>query len=774
MKGVYNTGMFWADTLLEGRKNKEVINDSWTPSGIVHMGSLKGPIIHDTLFRILKERKQEVTFMYGFDDMDPIDGIPPDLKGLFEKYLGIPIFLAPSPDGKGSFGDFYGNKMKHILDTLDIHPDRLYKTSEVYKSGEFDNAIRYVLNNADAVRKVYEEVYKKPIANDWYPLQVICPNCGKLGTTNVTGWDRKEVAFICEKNLVQWAEGCDFTGKISPFKGNAKMPWKVEWAAKWWTFGVTIEGAGKDHASAGGSYDVAMKLCKEVFKKETPLKIAYEFFLSGGKKMSSSKGTGLTGEELLEALPPEVVRFLMIKNPPNQAVEFTPRDTDTIQNLFDEYFKAADTYYQKSDENLARAFELSQIGSPKRIPALRMRVISQLVQMPNKEEEIRREGLEEWSRFARVWVEKYAPESEKFLVQEKVPQAAKSLSETQKHYLQTIANCIDKNWNAEDFQKKLYESAKDLGVLPKEAFSAIYLSLIGKDHGPKAAWLLLSLEKEFIKKRFTEVTTEKQRASLRHDESLLSSTDDLTPRGSKSQKNDKQIQLLNKPEIFSIGVEIKQKFSSISVGIAVIKGVNIQKTNSELEKEKQELLTILKDLTTEQLGQYPEIASYRKLYKAMGIDWHSRRPSPEALLRRIALKKGLYTVNTCVDAYNLIVMKHRISVGAFDLDRIEFPTGLRFAKNGEEILLLGEQQPTQYKEGEIAYFDKQGGYNIDFNYRDAQRTAVTEQTKNIYINVDGIYEITTERVEEVLHEACNIILKYCGGKIETFGVETGK
>ena len=136
----------------------------------------------------------------------------------------------------------------------------------------------------------------------------------------------------------------------------------------------------------------------------------------------------------------------------------------------------------------------------------------------------------------------------------------------------------------------------------------------------------------------------------------------------------------------------------------------------------------------------------------MGIDWHSRRPSPEALLRRVVLKKGVYSINTCVDAYNLIVMRNRISVGAFDLDKIKMPTVLRFPTPGEEILLLGDTEPTKYKETELAYFDQKGGYNIDFNYRDARKTAVSLETKNLYLNVDGVYDISPQEVEKVLKE----------------------
>jgi len=263
--------------------------------------------------------------------------------------------------------------------------------------------------------------------------------------------------------------------------------------------------------------------------------------------------------------------------------------------------------------------------------------------------------------------------------------------------------------------------------------------------------LILSLDKEFVKKRFEEIF---------HSNNTYYHSDIKT------------INSLNKQDVFSIEKTLAQKFPSISIGIAIIKNVSIEKSNPELEKEKVALLGSLENLTTEQLGTFPDVLSYRKLYKATGIDWHSRRPSPEALLRRVALKKGLYKINTCVDAYNLIVMKHRISVGAFDLDALEFPTVLRFAKKGEKIYLLGDEQPTEYKKGEVAYFDKKGGFNIDFNYRDSIRTAVQLHTKNLYINVDGVFDISPKKVGEVLKETCDVIIKYCGGTVELFGIET--
>ena len=93
-----------------------------------------------------------------------------------------------------------------------------------------------------------------------------------------------------------------------------------------------------------------------------------------------------------------------------------------------------------------------------------------------------------------------------------------------------------------------------------------------------------------------------------------------------------------------------------------------------------------------------------------------------------------------------------------------------FEHEGEKILLLGDKEPTEFRPIELAYFDKLGGYNIDFNYRDARRTMVTEKTTDLWINVDGVYDITPEKVQKSLHESVERIIKYCGGKVEMEGV----
>ena len=125
--------------------------------------------------------------------------------------------------------------------------------------------------------------------------------------------------------------------------------------------------------------------------------------------------------------------------------------------------------------------------------------------MPNMQQKIDEEGLSQWAQYAKIWVEQFAPETDKFMVKKETPEEVKNLTNEQKNFLNEVASLLDGEWNAEDFQKAVYEKAKELELPSKLAFGAIYTSLLGKSHGPKAGWLILSLDKEFVKKRFVSL-----------------------------------------------------------------------------------------------------------------------------------------------------------------------------------------------------------------------------------------------------------------------------
>lgn len=770
--------MIWVDRIAkEIGKDRHHIDDMFTPSGYAHIGSLRGPILHDVVHRVFVEHNDETVFTYVFNDFDVIDGLSPELMKTHKKYMGHVLRMAPSPvEGYESFAHFYTEEMKRILTDLGVNAEYL-SSWDMYHKGLFNDTIRTALDNRNKILEVYRRVggYSKK-SNDWYPFQVICPSCKKLGTTHVTGWDGEKVAFTCEESLVTWAVGCGHEGEMSPFDGAGKLPWKVDWPAHWKNLGITFEGAGKDHASRGGSYDIAFELSEHVFKYKKPFYFPYEFFLYGGKKMSSSKGIGASSRDIHSILPPEIFRFLIIRSPIERTIEFDPTG-DTIPNLFDEYDKCMNSYYDKLEQKIpegkagevaldfARIIELSKVRrlSEKRVFLPRFRTILNIIR--NKTDvlsmfeqqkgaplnDYEKEILEERTIYAQEYLKNIVGKQSSYEMTDKIDNDV-SLTSSQKLFLKELATQLKgiTSTDRTEIQNIIFSSMKAHELKPRDVFSAFYRVLIGKDAGPKAADLILEFGIDKVVQRIGEI---------HNTPGVSKSTQDIKHRWTRT-------------DLFSIDKKLAEQYPTISVGVAVIKGVTIEKTNAALKQEIDALLASFQGLTNETIGSFPEVQSYRKLYKQMGIDWHSKRPSPEALLRRVALNKGLYSINTCVDAYNLIVMKSRVSIGAFDLDTIRFPTVLRLAKKGDEILLLGDKESTKYTDREIAYFDQAGGYNIDFNFRDAQRTAVKDTTKNILLNVDGVHDISPAQVEQSLQEAIDVIQKYCGGTVELQGVAT--
>jgi len=520
--------MYWVDKIVKNIINSQKyksywVDDMFTPSGFAHMGNIRGPLIHELIYKVLKKRGKKVNYTYVFNDMDPIDGLPSFLKKDFSKYMGFPLRKVPSPEpGFKNFADYFTKDFQKILRTIGIEA-KFLSSWEMYHQGKFDEVIRQALDKAEKIQDVYQRIsgsQKKALG--WLPLQVICEKCGKIGTTRVFAWDGQKVAYKCEPNLVNWTKGCGYEGKISPFGGQGKLAWKVDWPAHWKVIGVTIEGAGKDHASAGGSYDIAMELCREIFDYPQPFKFPYEHFLIGGKKMSSSKGVGLKARDLVSLLPPEMVRFLFCRTNYREAIEFNPVDSMAIPDLFDEYDRCAKEFWQEgSQSDLGRVFELSQIDKllTEEVFLPRFRLVATYIQMPNvnikaqfeqekgsklnsKEEKI----LNQRIKHAQIWLDKFAPEDFLFKVQTQLPKEAQQLSEQQREYLAEIAVLMKKDWKSEkDLEDRFYETARQLKLPSVKAFKAIYLILLGKSYGPKAASLLLAQEKKFLSKRFKEV-----------------------------------------------------------------------------------------------------------------------------------------------------------------------------------------------------------------------------------------------------------------------------
>ncbi|NOR85432.1 lysine--tRNA ligase, partial [archaeon] len=296
------------------KKKGYFVYDEKTPSGKIHIGAGRGWIIHDAVAKALRDRGLNAKFTLSSDDMDPFDKVPNYLD--FEKYkqyLGVPFRNIPSPvKGYESYATYYFSLCTDKFKEFGIECD-LASTGQDYIDGKFNNTIKIALDNAKKIQEIYARFSRKgSIGTERFPFNPICDKCGKIATTLVTAWDSKKeiITYKCTEDLVSWAKGCGHEGKKSPYNGGGKFPWKVEWAAKWPTQGVIMETAGKDHFSKGGSRSVAIAIADEVFDYPAPYPStrtepgdAYEFFTIGGKKMSTSKGRGISFDEMTNYAP---------------------------------------------------------------------------------------------------------------------------------------------------------------------------------------------------------------------------------------------------------------------------------------------------------------------------------------------------------------------------------------------------------------------------------------------------------------------------------------
>lgn len=516
--------MFWADEIaeqiIERRPDKELyrVHDYKTPSGRIHVGSLRGVVIHSIVERAIKARGKVAEYTYGFDDYDPMDGFPVYLPESFRGFMGKPLSEIPSPEPDfASFGRYFAEEFIKVFNKLGIQPNVVW-SSEMYKSGQYNEAIRISLDKADLIRRIYKETSGSEKPADWYALSVLCPNCGRIGTTRVFAWDGDEVSFRCEKTMVKWAEGCGYEGKISPFDGNAKLPWKVEWAAKWFIYANDFETAGKDHMTKGGSFDVSSQIVKQVYEQDGPIgrEYPYEFLLVGGKKMSSSKALGTAASDILRLLPPHLLNFFIGRGKLNRQLNFEPAGS-TMPLLYDEYDKALTAYLSEPASDEAKVISYTKTDN-QIIPEYTMRFtkVAFLSQMPNidiwqvaeqeKGEPLTPDDKNELTQrieYTKTWLADFAPEEMRFELQDALP--ATTLTDKQKQFLQNIRDfMVSGTPTGPVVHEKIHALKTELALEPAEAFGLIYHIFLGKHSGPQAGWFLAALDKDFVIKRFEQ------------------------------------------------------------------------------------------------------------------------------------------------------------------------------------------------------------------------------------------------------------------------------
>ena len=211
-----------------------------------------------------------------------------------------------------------------------------------------------------------------------------------------------------------------------------------------------------------------------------------------------------------------------------------------------------------------------------------------------------------------------------------------------------------------------------------------------------------------------------------------------------------------------ISDKILEKYPELNLGFIVAKNLDNGNYNNEIQGMIRDIEKKTREnIDTERVTEIPIIAKWREIYREFGAKPSDYRNSVEALIKRV-LKTELYKINPLVDLYNYISIKHIMTVGGEDIDKIEGDLILDFAKGDEEFIPLGENENNPPWEGEIVYKDNKGVICRCWNWREGDRTKLTEKTKNAIIVIEN--PISNEKIKKALEELKFLLEKYCNAE----------
>ncbi|PTD94407.1 lysine--tRNA ligase [archaeon SCG-AAA382B04] len=512
--------MHWSDEkareAIKQKGRKQTIASGISPSGPIHYGNFREILTADLITRSMQEFETKTKLIWILDDYDPLRKLYPFLEKDFKKHIGKPLSEIPDPkECHDSYSEHFMSDFLESLPKLGIQPE-IYKASEMYKNGEYAQATLKALEKTDEIKKIIENITQRDLPKNWLPFNPICKECGKISTTTPTGFEEMEVHYECE---------CGYQGSARIDNGEGKLPWRVDWPARWTILDVTVEPMGKDHAADSGSYDTGGEIAKQIFNKQPPYPIVYEQIgLKGKGEMSSSKGIVLTPKKMSKFLPPEIIRYIITRKKPKRHIDF---DTGFgIVQLIDEYQEIEKNYYNgEVKEEEKRTYELSQPTSPSENKPLQIpfKHLVNAVQIARDFEGIKQilartghwdfeqdeEELKRWVKRGKNWLRWFAPEKAKFQIKEELPQEVSELNNKQKEFLSHLVQKLEENsFDDEELHQEIYQIFKDLDLGARKAFESIYIAFLGRSSGPRAAWFLLSLDKEFVIKRLRKASNE--------------------------------------------------------------------------------------------------------------------------------------------------------------------------------------------------------------------------------------------------------------------------
>ncbi|MBW2725396.1 MAG: lysine--tRNA ligase [Deltaproteobacteria bacterium] len=512
----------WADHAARSTAEKHpeleviVVAAGITPSGTVHIGNFREVITVDLVARALRDRGKQVRFIYSWDDFDVFRKVPAGMpeQAMLEENLRRSVTDVPDPFGEEeSYAAHHIAAFEASITPLAIEPEFI-RQAERYRAGDYAKGIRTALEGRDKIRRILDRHRTQALAEDWLPLAGFCDSCGR---------DELDFAWDGEWEVGVTCRSCAAVSTVDLRKGgNLKLPWRVDWPMRWQEEGVCFEPGGKDHSSAGGSYDTAREIVAEIYGGWAPEYVAYDFVRIKGEggKISSSSGDTLTVSDCLEIYEPEMLRWIFAVARPNAEFQIS-FDLDVIK-LYEDFDRSARLAHQPDDggkndrkrKMVRRTLQLAscdhrRIEGGDSIPFVPpFRGLSMILQVYDGDQaqglayyEARGEITtdEERARFktrARCvwnWIEQYAPDDFRYRIR-KEP-VVRELDPDPKKVIGRLVTVLEDDPNIEEAEliEHLKKICDDTSLEPRTFFPYAYDLILDRPKGPKLSTLVTTM-----------------------------------------------------------------------------------------------------------------------------------------------------------------------------------------------------------------------------------------------------------------------------------------
>jgi lysyl-tRNA synthetase class 1 len=324
----------------ESGQRDVLFETGYGPSGLPHIGTF-GEVARTSMvrhaFETLTEGRITTRLLAFSDDMDGLRKIPDNIpnKELIAAHLGKPLTQVPDPFGTHeSFGAHNNARLRAFLDAFGFDYE-FASSTEYYRSGRFDAALKHMLARYEAVMKIMIPTFREERAATYSPFLPIHPRTGVVMQVPLESHD-------AALGVISWrdpATGEAFTTPVTG--GHCKLQWKPDWAMRWYALGVDYEMAGKDLID---SIKVSGAIVRALGGRP-PEGFNYELFLDEkGQKISKSKGNGLTIDEWLTYASPESLAQFMYQKPTAAKrlyFDVIPRNVDDYLSFLDAYPRQA-------------------------------------------------------------------------------------------------------------------------------------------------------------------------------------------------------------------------------------------------------------------------------------------------------------------------------------------------------------------------------------------------------------------------------------------------